>query len=335
MFIHTVTGILYMKYRKYLMEGGLELFSSGANVLQPHSLYHMKRNESLRDKLEGCNLYMIARRRRISIDPTSFRIVGDTLTGDFLVQDGLEHERFSFKYTPDETIVAVSALSYPEDRVELVTTSGATLNLSMMFFMTQCEYDLDSLDELEILYIGKAYGKSGERLAVDRLEAHSTLQRILADTLFSKPDHEIQVLMFRFEHYKKHASGAGDFSLTPTASDDESINHFHNVMNTSFKRENRILLAEAGLIRYFEPEYNKLYKNTFPSEKHTILADILEKDFSGLTVQVDTQNIKTSLYSKKVNSFVKNLSEIHPHVHIAKIPLNTKDERETFLHSYL
>ncbi|CAH1590553.1 conserved hypothetical protein [Vibrio chagasii] len=326
---------MHMKYRKYLMEGGLELFSSGANVIQPHSLYHIKRDEALRDILEGCNLYMIARRRRISIDPNSFKLVGNSLTGDFLVQDGLEHERFAFTYTPDETIVAAQAVSYPEDRVVLITNTGASLNLSMMSFMTQCQYDLDGADELEILYIGKAYGQSGERLAIDRLEAHSTFQRILADTLFSKPDHEIQILMFRFEHYKKHASGAGDFSLTPIATDDESIDHFYDVMNAEFDRENRVLLAEAGLIRYFEPEYNKMYKKTFPSDKHKILADILSKDFSGLTVQVDTQNIKTSVYSRKVNSFVPNLSVIHPHVHIAKIPLNTKDERESFLHGFL
>lgn len=324
-----------MTYRKYLMEGALELFSSGANVIQPHSLYHVKKNESFRNILEGCNLYIIARRRRISIDPHSFKIRDNILYGDFLVQDGLEHERFSFTYQPDDTIQAVAAICHPEDKVLLYTTCGKELSLSMMSFMTKCKYDLDKLDELEVLYIGKAYGKEGKRLAIDRLEAHSTFQRILADTLFSKPDHELQILMFRFEHYKKHASGAGDFSLTPTATNEQSSQHFVDVMNAEFSRENRVLLAEAGLISYFEPEYNKLYKDTFPSKKHKILEELLTKDFSGLIVQMDTQNINTSLYSHKVSSQVKYLTEIHPHIHIAKIPLHSQAERESFLHAYL
>lgn len=326
-----------MVTRKYLSEGALELFSSGATVIQPTDIYHLAKDENIREALFGCNLYLIVRRPRISIATDTLRVEDNYIKGHFLVQFGNGYERFPFRHTLKlaDYITSVQATGYPQDGIYYQAITGETVKMPIFRFMVDCEYDLDGNDDLEVLYVGQGYGSEGERLALDRLQDHKTLQRILADTLHKQPDHEVLLLLFRYEHYKKHSSTGGDFSVEPTATDEESSQYLQDVMDAKFSRKNRVSLAEAGLIRYFEPKYNKIYKNTFPSEKHKVLEELLELDFSGLVVQMDTANIKTNLYTDKVKPVSGMFAELHPHIHIAKIPLYSREKRESFLHEYL
>lgn len=326
-----------MVTRKYLSETALDLFSSSANVIQPTDIYHLAKDEEIRDALEGCNIYLIARRPRITIAIDSLKIENSKIKGHFIIQTGNQFERFAFVSNESfsKDIIEVQVSDYPQDGIYLRNKYNHVIKMPIFRFMAECEYDMDDCDNLEVLYIGQGYGKDGERLSIDRLQDHKTLQRILADTLHKKPDHEILLLLFRYEHYKMHSSTAGDFSVEPTATDEESSKYFNDSMNAKFSRKNRVSLAEAGLIRYFEPKYNKIYKNTFPSEKHKVLSELLELDFSGLIVEIDTSNIKTKLYSEKQNAYPKFVSKVNPYVHIANIPLYSAEERETFLHAYL
>ncbi|HIF9182371.1 TPA: hypothetical protein ACX6QL_003476 [Photobacterium damselae] len=327
-----------MVNRKFLMEGAVELYSSGANVIRPSDLYKLSNNSEIRKALKGCNLYIIARRKRISIDPGSIRFIGNAILGDFLVQDGLEFERYSFKCTDDKLIqglVNIQVSDYPQTEVYLCYINNHIERFPIFNFMVKCDYNLDDNDDLEVLYVGQGYGQDGDRLALDRLKDHSTLQRILADTLHEKPDHEVQLLLFRYEHHRKFVSSDGDLDIEPTASEKENTSYVEDIMDARLTRKSRILLAEAGLIRYFEPMYNKIYKKTFPSQKHKVLEELLVYDFSGLAIQVNTQNIKTRLYSSKVSTRFDAFSVLHPYVHLAKIPLYSKEERESFLHAYL
>lgn len=323
--------------RKYSAEGGLELFSSGATMLQPTDIYHLAKDDETRKALIGCNIYIVARRRRISIATDSLRIENQQIRGDFLVQYGHGYERFPFKHGLKlaDYITSVEVGGYPQYGIYYRASNGETVRMPIFRFMADCEYDLDDNDDLEVLYVGKGYGKNGERLALDRLQHHEKLQRVLADTLHEQPDHEVLLLLFRYEHYKNHSSSSGDFSVEPTATEKEDSDYLQTVMNAKFSRRNRVLLAEAGLIRYFEPKYNKIYKKTFPSKKQKVLQELLALDFSGLTVQVDTGNIKANLFSDKAPPLTGVFADIHPYIHIAKIPLYSKEERESFLHAYL
>lgn len=326
-----------MVTRKYLSETVLNLYSSSANVIQPTDIYHLSKDVDVRNALEGCNIYLIVRRPRISIAIDSLRVENRGVRGHFLVHTGDGRERFPFSSESEfsQEIVEAQVSDYPQEYVFLINRNNNFIKMPIFRFMAECEYDMNGYDNLEVLYIGQGYGKEGERLSIDRLQDHKTLQRILADTLHRKPDHEILLLLFRYEHHKLHSSTAGDFSVEPTATDEESINYVRESMSAKFSRKNRISLSEAALIRYFEPEYNKIYKNTFPSEKHKILSELLDVDFSGLVVEIDTGSIKTKLYSEKQSADQNLLSRLNPYAHIASIPLYSEEERETFLHAFL
>jgi hypothetical protein len=103
----------------------------------------------------------------------------------------------------------------------------------------------------------------------------------------------------------------------------------------SLREKNRVSLAEASLIKYFEPEYNKIYKTTFPSPKHKVLEELLRLDFSGLVVEINTENIKAKLIVDRPRFENDLFSKLHPYVHVVNIPLYSAAERESFLHHYL
>lgn len=319
-----------------MAEGALELYSSGATVVRPTDIYHLAKDEHVREALADCNVYLIVKRPRISIATDSLRIENNQVKGDFLVQYGLEYKKYAFTHTLKlaDYIVSVHVFGHPQIGVSYQAINGVSVKMSIFEFMSDCEYDFDGAEEMEVLYAGKGFGENGEVLAIDRLLKHETLQRILADTLLGHPDHEVLILLFRYEHYKKHSSTAGDFSVVSTATEEEDLKYLDTVINAEFSRKNRVLLAEAGLIKYFEPKYNKIYKKTFPSKEHKVLEELLELDFSGLIVQMDTGNIKIKLFSDKTVPETGFFADMHPYVHIAKIPLYSEEERESFLHAY-
>lgn len=83
----------------------------------------------------------------------------------------------------------------------------------------------------------------------------------------------------------------------------------------------RISLAEAALIRYFEPEYNTHYKKEFPHKRHKMLKKLYDFDFAGLCVEASIEEHRTKIFSDKVRP------KDH---HIANFDLHDPAERKSF-----
>ncbi|MHC5783292.1 hypothetical protein [Aliivibrio fischeri] len=83
----------------------------------------------------------------------------------------------------------------------------------------------------------------------------------------------------------------------------------------------RISLYEAALIRYFSPEYNKEFKNSFPSTNLKILQDCYEKDILGVFAQICIQEIPFKLFSDTVEP---------KQYHISRHDLQQDAERKVF-----
>ena len=319
---------------KLSFEGALDLYSSNVNVIQPSDIYKAVKDESIRNKLIGCNVYLIVKRPKICIDSNNLRIEDNQIKGDLLVYSGNDYERFTFvnkKIMSQLDIKSVQAHDFPHNMIHVQTHFGETVSIPLFIFLTECEYDLEGNDDLEVLYVGHGIGKDENKLAIDRLNKHETLQRILADTLQMQPDYEILLLLFRYEHKKNILRIGNNYTNNQKNIDDG----FNVVLNAKFERKNSVLLAEAALISYFKPRYNIIYKRTFPSKDHIILKKILEYDFTGLIVEIDTSAIKANLYTNHVAPPVGMISKVHPYTHIAKIPLHSQKERECFLNGYL
>lgn len=342
--------------------------------MRPCDLYRHGKDEQVRAALEGCNLYLVCRRHRISICPTSLRISDGLLHGDLRVHgdDLFDFERFSFSQktalrrhdgSPLE-VVETRAMNTHGFTAQVADTIYGVINIPAHVLIANSRTTLTNETDLEVLYIGQGFGRDGKRLAVDRLTAHSTLQRILAESAEENPCDEILLLMFRFEHARNIISSAGDSSVEPSASGEEESVHLKQSGNITLDRKSRINLAEAALINYFKPKYNIVHKDSFIVEKNKklkTLKKLFSLDLSALIVEINTSNFGSKLFtrhrqaSKQEDLFtaeaIGRLKSIEwcresgiseqaaqefiaemTHAHIASFSLYSKTERETFLH---
>jgi hypothetical protein len=354
-----------MAIRKFAAEGSLHLYSSQANPLYPSELYLPERWPEIREALELCNIYLITRRRRIVPEPSTLRVEAGWLHGDLHIRHQAGWVQVPFRYRlheghhagkPDHVTVAADGVgSYLAVHNHL--RQGILLPTYALIAEAEC--DLGAATDLEVLYIGQGVGRTGNRIAVDRLVAHDKLQRILAETLTDAPDAEVIVLMYRFEHAKMHMSTGGDLTLEPTATITEEVAHFRALQAVTFSRKQQVDLAEAALIHHFQPPYNETFVNSnFAAKRRMKLLNSLDaQDVTGLIVEISTSYLRSRLWSRSrkpveiddlfpagldgshiaqasAEDRARWQSDLHDMVHaqIAQIALTTTEERNTFLH---
>jgi hypothetical protein len=169
----------------------------------------------------------------------------------------------------------------------------------------------------EVLYVGQAFGENGSRTAPDRLESHSTLQEIYSDACSRAPDKEIWFCLWNFDPWLLVSfDGRQQEYGTSTEVDSE---HIDTVLNTDITEEQRINFTEAALIRYFQPEYNVIYKDSFPSPKHTDYSECYNLDVNSVAVELNTEESKVILWSEAVSP---------RWIHFIQYALHNKEERK-------
>jgi len=72
--------------RLFVTEGSVHLYSSLPIALTPADLYDGRNNQNFRDAIADCNLYVIATRERILIQPERVSFVDNILHGNFIVR---------------------------------------------------------------------------------------------------------------------------------------------------------------------------------------------------------------------------------------------------------
>jgi len=150
--------------------------------------------------------------------------------------------------------------------------------------------------EFDVKYIGQSYGRDGSRSAHDRLLSHETLQKIALRQ--APPGYEIALLLVAVQ--------PGNRLLTvfnPRAEEqDRDGSRIQAGLDKLFgtSERERVALYEAAMIRYFQPEFNIEFKDSFPSTRLKILQDCYEKDFSAVIAEFCFDDIPYFLRSEKV-----------------------------------
>jgi len=346
----------------YNAEGGIHLYSSEASALTPAALYQVKDDPVLRQLLCDCNIYLIVARRRILMEAQELAVKKGKVHGLFIVQrtTGVVYVPFSWQLPEGWEEVA-------DDAIEVIQ-AGTHLRLcrDTRQFLVPAHVIVahalsgleDSDKDLDVLYVGQALGRSQQRSAIDRLLGHTTLQRILAEMTTFYPESEVLLLLYRFEHGRTLVSTGGDLTAVPLASLEEERAHLDRMQATSLSRHEQIALAEAALIRYFQPWFNVQIKNNDFTRKKKIkvLDGLLKKDITGVIVEICTSNIASRLTSAQAPPLqltdffepdILNGSALDndddkrkwhqqlqamAHTHIASFALTTPEERDTFMH---
>jgi hypothetical protein len=149
----------------------------------------------------------------------------------------------------------------------------------------------DAAKVFNVLYVGQAYGKEGERSSIQRLREHSTLQRILSE---ATPDVQIWLALCRIDDLTLMGAmpGVGQGRVTE---DEDAAHHAKAVRWLHSRRPDRreaVSLAEACLIRYFRPKYNTQLKHSFPQPGQAVLTALAELDLNSVAVELQFQDLR-------------------------------------------
>lgn len=274
------------------------------------------------DISKNCHIYLICRRPACSYVKDSLQYDGSNLSIKVSYKiDGNEHNYdYSGKFPLLDNAIRLSVTDYPHREIKTYDKDDCEVRrLPANSLSVELDYT-HPLKQLEVLYVGQAFG-NGSRTAHERLKSHATLQKILAESAYKYPDSEISVLMFQYEPYRLLMNFDG--ISKDTISDERDEKRYLSIRDNPLKLKQQIGLAEAALIRYFQPEYNVIYKNNFPSPKIKVLQKCYELDFSALFVEIDTEDLGFQIFS--------NTRPASWH-HFCNIDLVDSESRASFFH---
>lgn len=137
--------------------------------------------------------------------------------------------------------------------------------------------------KLKVLYVGQAYGNSGDRNAFNRLSSHSTYQKIMSELNERYPTKSLYIYLMEINHSIITSINPKQETLR---NDIEDKNHFKQVIcNLPIERQ-VINITEAAIINYFKPEYNKIFIDNFPNQNHKGYKQYFDLDYNALTVEM-------------------------------------------------
>tara|TARA_B110000259_G_scaffold44967_1_gene52123 strand:+ start:1121 stop:2056 length:936 start_codon:yes stop_codon:yes gene_type:complete len=258
---------------------------------------------------KSCHIYLICKR------PATY-FVNDTLVykdNNLSVTVGykINGEEHRFQYDGEfpllDGAVRLAISDYPYREILTYDSDDNEVRRLPASLVSVKQNSSSPLKKLEVLYIGQSFG-NGSRSAHQRLKSHSTLQKILADSAHKYPDSEVSVLMFKFEPYRLLMSFDGISKDTITGKKDKE--RFISIQENPLSLKQQVGLVEASLIRYFQPKYNDKFKLIFPSPKVKLLKECFKLDFSGLVIEINSEELRFELFSPTRESKMHHISNI-------------------------
>lgn len=303
---------------KYFTEFGLNTYADYLFLTQQDSLEALE--EGVLQQVP-CYVYVIGRKPRVTLDPGSFHMDEKWVRGCLKFQrgDSFEYRNFALLNQLGKSNLRLDC-PYPHTEYSLHDEQNKKISYVKAGILAHAFPEMTEFCNLEVLYVGQAYGSQGERQATERLQSHSTLQKIYCEVMRRTPDQEVWLLLLNFEMSLQILFNGNikDFQT----SDEEDDEHIMQVLTTGITEQQAINFTEAALIRYFEPEYNKTFKDTFPNPAHKTYSECYELDINSVVVTIETDNLGCMLWSSKQSPRM---------THIAVYPLHSQLERRCLL----
>lgn len=273
---------------------------------------------------QPCHIYMICRRPRITLDKDSFKFNGESIDLTFKIQNKEGFDNLDITINNPFGIEPVELqCEYPFNVFSLKTKERELRSKTAIFLQQVIRYDFSAeFLDLEILYIGQSYGVDGARTAPERLKSHETLQAIYAEALHRNPEQEIWLVLFSFEQVGITMFDGKRSKLSDIEEEKDTqraVKFMTTLASGGISEQQFINFTEAAMIRYFQPVYNKEYKNTFPNPAHKTYRECYDLDINSVCFELGTmESINIKIYSPSVPK--KSL-------HIADYMLHNKKER--------
>lgn len=319
-------------FRKHEVESAIEVYSSNPYFFRPSDLYEM--GNFVEEALSTMHVYLICRRPRITLKPGTihFSIKKGTICGELEIhlRNCKQFFKFEVIFPLKSSIVGISEIDLRPDIAILHTIDHQQFPIRVFDILMHSEINLRPYTNLLVEYVGQGFGKNGERNALDRLigegkkGGHGALQRLLSELQTTWINEEIFIGFYSFEFSRIiFFAGASHTEYDePKFTFDEAPNRMASIGDFEIDQELRNDLAEASLIRYFEPRLNTIYKTVFPMRSHKMLEKFYENDVTGLFISLSSVERFVDLYSEKIVPSDK---------HLIQFPITDEEGRATFL----
>ncbi|MBL8380398.1 MAG: hypothetical protein JNM79_21190 [Burkholderiales bacterium] len=288
------------------VEHAIGMYATSYCTIPAERIYDKERLSPLKPVLEKCHIYLIGYTPRVDLIKAeqkqqvlqlNFEILGKPYAISYDLPDGMTLERDGEDYL-------------------LQNNQGEKFWPDVLQMQSRLSTESKAIG-FEVKYIGQAYGDAGSRNALDRLLKHETLQKI---ALKGAPEgHRITLLLLEIQPSTQVITVMNPYAQDTDAGPARIKQGLDKLYNTS--EAERVSLYEAALIRYFYPDFNKEFKDSFPSTNLKILQDCYEKDFAAVIAEICIDELPFRLWS----------SAVPPKLyHIAKHDLHRKDDRRIF-----
>ncbi len=306
--------------RKFVSEFSVSITSKGWLMFTPDQLHaDGKMNDELQEVADNSHIYLICKKPKATCcneqpiinnglvsGKVSSRVKGKEIVSEYT---------FPFEFEDNE--VSLNVADYPHKKIQTLKSDGLWERYWPSDALALYTGN-DIYCNFEVLYVGQAFAE-GKRTAIDRLKSHSTLQKILAETMSDYPDDQVFIFNLVYDDYILLTSFDGRDKTSITGEEDNI--RLKSIIDNHLSQKEVICLAEAGLIRYFQPKYNAIYKESFPASDQKILSGCFAFDFSGLSVEIELSPSPFKLYSDKIK---------FRYHHIAAFNLSDEEERLGF-----
>ncbi len=286
------------------VEHALILYADGYCTLPARFIYDKELLKQYESVIKTCHIYMIG------YLPTRELVEVKQIDKSILMEFKLEGKTRTIKLPLPEG--ANLASDYEQgyfvknDKGEKYSISEEAIN-----------HYLSKYSKFDVRYIGQAYGKDGSRNALDRLLKHETLQKI---SLTGIPKgFELSLLLLEVESSNRLITALNPFAENKDDDGSRVKAGLNKLYNTT--EQERISLFEASFIRYFSPQFNKEFKNSFPSTNLKLLQDCYDKDFSAIFAEINIDELPFQLGSETVDV---------NHCHFSKHYLHKEKDRKAF-----
>ena len=290
--------------KKFSVENSLVITASSWAFMPVEEIY----NEDAINEIsfvKNCHLYMIGRVPSVSIDS----VTKDNLELIITANIGGELFKKSINVGFEFNLVTDENGWYLRD------DEGRSFAPDQGYLLSEFNDEYKNIN-FEVLYVGQAYGNDGGRNAIDRLRKHEKLLQILIQD--KKKNHEIKVLLLGINEHNTVVT-----SIDPKGSTDDNSQRFDYGLS---KAENtseieKVSLFEACFIRYFQPRYNKLLKDSFPSTNIKVLNNCYRHDLVSIVAEMSFFEIPYLLFSEKIKQ---------SKIHFAYFDLHKEVDRRQF-----
>lgn len=286
------------KEKKYSVEHALSLYAHSFLYLPAKAIYDEKYLDTQAQLIGQCHIYLIGYvpiidlRDITQVDRNAvftFRLMQTSLKVTLPIPDGFNLTKKQRKWF------------FVNDKNQMIMPSTEQLQMHLHSETGKILFDIQ--------YIGQSYGVEGARHAINLLKKHETLQKI---ALQNAPiGQSLQLLLLEVVPANRTIT-----LFNPHSDEDEAAEaRIEQGLDKLFETTEleRISLYEAALIRYFNPKFNKIFRDSFPSTNLKILKECYKKDFSAIAAEISFDYLPFSLCSHEVKPASYHIANFNLH----------------------